>query len=190
MNTRIATAMLAALALAPLASQAEGPGYSYVEGGYVRTNIDGIGKDADGFVVRGSVELPRDFFLFASYIDQGVYGIDIKQYGVGAGYAWSMTDTTDLYGKVGYAKAEADADAYGFGLDDDGYSLGVGIRSLVTKNVELEASINYVDLSDSGDDTTFGAGARWYFTENFALGIEAQVGDDATTYGIGFRWSF
>lgn len=188
MNMRIATAMLAGLALAPLASQAESPSYSYIEGGYVRTNIDGIDKDADGFLVRGSVELPHDFFLFASYIDQGVYGIDIQQYGVGAGYAWSMTDTTDLYGKVGYVKAEADY--AGFGLDDDGYSLGIGIRSFVTKNLELEAAVNYVDLSDSGDDTTFGAGARWYFTENFAMGIEAQVGDDATTYGIGFRWSF
>jgi len=188
MNTRIATAMLAAFALAPLASQAESPSYSYVEGGYVRTDIDGIGKDADGFLVRGSIELPHDFFLFARYIDQGVYGADIKQYGVGAGYAWAITDTTDLYGKLGYAKAEADA--YGFGIDDDGYSLGIGVRSRVTRSIELEASVDYADYSDLGDDTTFGAGARWYFTEHFAVGIEAQVGDDATSYGIGVRWSF
>jgi len=180
--------MLATIALTPLAAQAESPGYSYVEGGYVRTNIDGIGKDADGFLVRGSVELTDEFFLFAGYIDQGVYGVDIKQYGVGVGYAWSMTDTTDLYGKAGYVKAEADY--AGFGLDDDGYSLGIGIRSFVTRNLELEAAVNYVDLSDSGDDTTFGAGARWYFTEHFALGVEAEVGDDATSYGIGLRWSF
>ena len=99
MKTPIATSLLAVLALAPLATLAESPSYSYVEGGYVRTNIDGVGKDADGFLVRGSIELPHDFFLFAGYIDQDVYGIDIKQYGVGAGYAWSMTDTTDLYGK-------------------------------------------------------------------------------------------
>ena len=188
MNIRIATAMLAVCSLAPLAAHAESPSYSYVEGGYVRTNIDGIGKDADGFALRGSVGFTDDFFLFAGYLDQGVYGVDLKQYGVGAGYAWSMTDTTDLYGKVGYVKAEADLD--GFGIDDDGYSLGIGIRSFVTKNLELEAAVNYVDLSDSGDDTTFGAGARWYFTEHFALGIEAEVGDDATSYGIGLRWSF
>ena len=188
MRTPIATAMLAACALAPLVSQAESPSYSYVEGGYVRTDIDGVGSDADGFLVRGSVELPHDFFLFAGYVDQGVYGADIKQYGVGAGYAWSITDTTDLYGKVGYARAEADA--YDFGLDDDGYSLGVGIRSFVTSRLELEASVDYVDYSDLGDDTTFGIGARWYFTDHFALGVEAQVADDATTYGIGLRWSF
>lgn len=188
MNTRIATALLAAFTFLPLASQAESPSYSYVEGGYVRTDIDGIGKDADGFLVRGSVELTDEFFLFAGYLDQGVYGADIKQYGVGAGYAWSMNDSTDLYGKAGYVRAEADVD--GFGIDDDGYSLGIGIRSFVTKNFELEASVNYADYSDLGDDTTFGAGARWYFTEQFALGIEAQVADDATSYGIGLRWSF
>ena len=188
MNTRLATTVLAAFALAPVASQADGPGYSYVEGGYVRTDIDGIGKDADGFMVRGSVELGHDFFLFAGYLDQGVYGVDLNQYGVGAGYAWSIADTTDLYGKVGYVKAEADVE--GFGLDDDGYSLGIGIRSLVTKRLELEASVNYADYSDLGDDPTFGPGARWYFTEHFALGIEAQVADDATSYGVGVRWSF
>lgn len=188
MNTRITTALLAALTLAPLASQAEGPSYSYVEGGYVITDVDGIGSDADGFLIRGSVELTDDFFLFAGYVDQDISGVDLKQYSVGAGYAWSATDTTDLYGKVGYAKAEADY--MGFGIDDDGYSLGIGVRSFVMEKLELEASVNYVDLSDSGDDTTFGAGARWYFTEQFAMGIEAGVGDDATSYGIGLRWSF
>jgi hypothetical protein len=188
MNTRITTALLAAFTLAPLAALAESPSYSYVEGGYVLTDIDGIGEDADGFLLRGSIEITDDFFLFAGYTDQGIAGIDLKQYGVGAGYAWSMTDTTDLYGKVGYVKAEADL--AGFGVDDDGYSLGVGIRSFVMKQLELEAAVSYVDLSDSGDDTTFGAGARWYFTEHFALGVEAEVGDDATSYGIGLRWSF
>jgi hypothetical protein len=188
MNTRINTALLACVALAPLAAHAESPSYSYVEGGYVLTDIDGIGKDADGFLLRGSVEVAGDFFLFASYLDQGISGIDLKQYGVGGGYAWSMTDTTDLYGKVGYVRAEAELG--GFGVDDDGYSLGIGIRSFVTKALELEAAVTYVDLSDSGDDTTFGAGARWYFTEHFALGVEAELGDDATSYGIGLRWSF
>lgn len=188
MNIRIATALLAAFTLAPLASHAESPGYSYVEGGYVRTDVDGIGSEADGFALRGSIEVTDSLFLFAGYVDQEVSGVDIRQYGVGAGYAWSATDTTDLYGKVGYVKAEADF--MGFDIDDDGYSVGIGVRSFVGEKLELEASVNYVDLSDSGDDTTFGAGARWYFTENFALGIQAEAGDDATSYGIGLRWSF
>lgn len=188
MNTRITKALLAVIALAPLAANAESPSYSYVEGGYVVTDIDGIGSDADGFLLRGSIEITDSIFLFAGYTDQGVYGVDLKQYGIGAGYAWSMTDTTDLYGKVGYVRAEADF--AGFGVDDDGYSLGVGIRSFVTKRLELEAAVTYVDLSDSGDDTTLGAGARWYFTEHLAAGVEAEVGDDATSYGIGLRWSF
>ena len=56
--------------------------------------------------------------------------------------------------------------------------------------LELEGAVNYVDLSDSGDDTSFGVAARWFITEAFALGVEGEFADDADTYGIGFRLQF
>ena len=50
--------------------------------------------------------------------------------------------------------------------------------------------IQYVDLSDSGDDTSL-RGEAWYsFTENFALGLNAGAGDDVVSYGIGARFYF
>jgi hypothetical protein len=60
----------------------------------------------------------------------------------------------------------------------------------VTEQVELEGSVNYVDLSDSGDDTSLGLAARWYLTEQVALGLETAFSDDATSYGLGVRWHF
>ena len=60
----------------------------------------------------------------------------------------------------------------------------------MAQEFELEGGINYVDLSDSGDNTSvFGAG-RWYFTPALAAGIEAEFGDNVNTYGLGVRWSF
>jgi hypothetical protein len=50
--------------------------------------------------------------------------------------------------------------------------------------------VSYVDLSDSGDDTTLDLGARWFFTPQFAVGLEGSFGDDASTYGVGVRWNF
>ena len=63
-------------------------------------------------------------------------------------------------------------------------------RARVAQEFELEGGLNYMDFSDSGDDTSVYAAGRWYFTPSFAAGLEAELGDDVTTYGIGVRWSF
>ena len=188
MKLKFASALIASAALLPVAAQAQSPSYSYLDLAYVETDIDGIGSNADGFALRGSFELTDSVFMFAGYLDQSVRNVDLETYNVGFGYAWSFAPNMDLYGKLAYVKAEADG--FGFSADDDGYGIGVGIRSFVTDALELEGAINYVDLSDSGDDTSFGIAARWYFMPQFAVGLEAAFGDDADSYGIGVRWNF
>lgn len=180
-----------------VAAQAEDISYTYVDLGYLTTDLDGVGKDLDGFVLRGSFEVADNFFLDARYLDQSVKvaGIDFdsKQYGIGGGYAWSFADNMDLYGRIGYTEVELDVSGGGgggFDVDDDGYELGVGIRARPVELLELQGAVNYVDLSDSGDDTSFGIAARWFITDVFALGIEGEFADDADTYGVGFRLQF
>lgn len=188
----------AVLALAPFAAtQAEGISYTYADLGYVTTDLDGVSKDLDGFLLRGSLEVADNWFVYARYVDESVtfsgVDVDFQQFGVGGGYAWSFAENMDLYGRVGYARAEADTHGGGFGgmnVDDDGYELGVGIRARPLDPFELEGSVNYVDLSDSGDDTSLGVAARWFITDNLALAVEGEFGDDADSYGIGFRWAF
>ena len=188
----------ASLAMGPfVAAQAEGISYTFVELGYLTTDLDGISKDLDGFVLRGSFEVADDWFLYARYLDQSVsvagVDFDAQQYAVGGGYAWSFADNMDLYGRIGYTEVELDTSGGGFGgvgVDDDGYELGVGIRARPIDPLELEGAINYVDLSDAGDDTSFGVAARWFITDMFALGLEGEFADDADTYGIGFRLQF
>ena len=188
----------ASLAMGPfVAAQAQDISYTYVELGYVTTDLDGVGKDLDGFVLRGSFEVADNFFLYARYLDQSVSvaGIDFdaQQYGIGGGFAWSFADNMDLYGRVGYTEVELDVSgggSGGFDLDDDGYELGVGIRARPLELLELEGVVNYVDLSDSGDDTSYGVAGRWFITDTFALGVEGEFADDADTYGVGFRLQF
>lgn len=188
MKLKFASALIASAALLPLAAQAQSPSYSYLDLAYVETDIDGFSSNADGFALRGSFELTDSVFMFAGYTDQSIRNIDFETYNVGFGYAWSFAPTMDLYGKLSYVKAEVDG--RGFSADDDGYGIDVGIRSFVTDKLELEGVISYVDLSDAGDDTSFGIGARWYFTPRFAVGAEAVLSDDANSYGIGVRWNF
>ena len=183
-----AIALLCSVALLPLAAQADGLQYSYVEAGYVETDVDDVDASLDGFSLRGSFEITDDWFVFAGYTDQSYGGLDLQDYGAGVGYAWSVADTTDLYGKLSYVRTEADIE--GFSLDDDGYAVALGVRSLFGEHFELEASVDYSDLSLSGDDTNFGVGARWYFVKHFALGIEATTRRNATVLGANVRWAF
>jgi Outer membrane protein beta-barrel domain len=186
-------AMLAAtLAFAPLAASAEGPSYSFVEAGYIVTDIDDFDDEFDGFGLGGSFEFVENWFVYASYLDQSaeIFDVDVDSTGfdVGFGYAFPLTETMDLYGKLGYTEVEIEA--FDESVDDDGYALGLGLRAIVIEQLELEGSINYVDLSDSGDDTAFGLAARWYFLPQFALGLEGAFSDDANSYGVSARWEF
>jgi hypothetical protein len=193
MNKTRALGLAAALLALPLAAQAEDKiSYNYVDAAYVVVDIDGFSKDADGFALRGSVELTDSVFLFAGYADLSVnaggFNIDEKDYSVGVGYDWSMSDTMSLYGKVAWVRAEGDA--LGFSVDEDGFSLGVGIRAFVLDPLELEGAVTYADLGDFGDSTTLGLAARYYFTQQFAVGVEAGLSDDATSYGVGVRFQW
>lgn len=188
MSLKIATAVAATLAALPLAAQAQGPSYNYLEAAYVETDLDGVSSNLDGFSIAGSFELTDRVFMAAGYGKQSLSSIDFESYNITAGYAWPVTNRMDLYGTVSYVRAEADG--FGFSGSDDGFGLGVGLRNMITDRFELEAAVNYVDLSDSGDDTSFGIGARWYFTPQFAVGAAASFADDAKTYGLGLRWNF
>ncbi|MCC7463772.1 MAG: outer membrane beta-barrel protein [Gammaproteobacteria bacterium] len=179
-------------ALLPLWAQADGLSYSHLDAAYVTTDVDDFSQDVDGLALRGSVELTERVFAFAGFTTQStsILGsdLDVKSYDLGVGYAWPLSPTADLYGKVHYLRAEADY--AGFDADDDGYGLSAGVRSRIMDQLELEGSVRYTDLSDSGHDTALGLGARWYFSRQLAVGVEGEFGDDAKTYGIGVRWTF
>lgn len=48
---------------------AEQPSFNYIEGGYSRFEFDGIDEEADGYMIRGSVELSDMVYLNGSYYD-------------------------------------------------------------------------------------------------------------------------
>ena len=176
------------LAATPLLAQAEGMSYSYLDLGYVETDIDGVGPKADGFAARGSVGIADNFFVFAEYADQSVSVVDFKQYAVGLGGHFGLSDNLDLVGRAGWAKAEASG--FGASFDDDGYLVSVGLRSRLGANVELEGSAIHTDFGGNSDDTALAVGARYHFNKNFAVGAEYQHGDDASSILAGVRLSF
>jgi hypothetical protein len=188
---KILSAVASSLVLAamPFLAHAEGMSYSYVDLGYVETNIDGLGPNLDGFGLRGSVGIAENFFVFAEYLDQSVSGVDLEQYSVGLGGHYGLSDTLDLVGRVGYANAEVSASGFG-SFDEDGYLLSAGLRSQLGTNVELEGGLIYTDSGSGSSDTALAVGGRYHFNKNFAAGLEYQVSDDVSSFLIGVRGSF
>jgi len=176
------------LAAVPLAAQAEGMSYSYVDLGYTEIDIDGA-PTGDGFALRGSVGFAENFFVYADYATYGFpASVDVDFYSVGLGGRIGVSDTVDLVGRAAYAKA--DASAGGLSADDDGYQVAAGVRAEVADGFELDGNVIYTDFGGGADDTELAVGGRYFFTDNFAVGAEFRTGDDADTIFAGVRFAF
>jgi hypothetical protein len=186
------------LAVAPLASFAEGMSYSYVDLNWVNLDADsdalGVSESADGLGLSGSIGFGESFFGFVDYrtVEGDIFGtdFDIEQTSVGLGGHYAISDGADLVGRIGYT--QLDASVSGFGSEDvDGFLLSAGVRGQLTESFELEGHVIYTDLGDDGgDDTSLAVDARYFFTGNFALDAGYEAGDDLDIWHVGFRYAF
>ena len=164
--------------------------YNYFSLSYGNIEFDDVNVDGDGFGLAGSYAINEDFHVFAAYQAAGLdFGIDATTLGAGIGYHTSLTPVVDLVASVSYQYIDFDAPGLG-DADDNGIGLGVGLRFAASEEIELNAGISYVDFSDSGNDTGFGVGGLYSFTDAFALGLSADWSDDATSYAIEGRFYF
>ena len=182
--------LLAALGVAGPAMAEEGFNYSYVELGYVKSDLDDYNVDGDGFGLRGSYEFTKNIHAFAAYSDQDFdFNVNATTLELGAGYAWPVNPNMDLVGTASYVHAEVDAPGFG-SVDDSGLGLGFGVRARVVDVVELTGGLRYVDFDNSGSNTSFTAGGRYFFTNNLAAGLDVESDDNGTTWMLGGRFSF
>ncbi len=191
MQRRILGGLVALAAALPLAGHADVMDYTYAELGYIDTEFDGDGFDADGdgFGLRGSLAINETFFVFAGYESLDFdFDVDLSTLEVGGGARWPLSDKVDLVGRLGIVKAEADVGP--FDADDDGFLLGARVRGVVAPKFELEGGFDYRDLDDAGDDTTIELAGRYFFIENIAGGLSVSIGDDVTSLGLNVRMTF
>lgn len=164
--------------------------YDFFQLSYGNIEFDDINVDGDGFGLAGSYSINEDFHVFAGYEAAGLdFGIDATTIGAGLGWHTTLSPVVDLVASVSYQYVELDAPGAG-NADDSGLGLGVGLRYAATELLELNAGISYVDLGDSGNDTGFGVGGLYTFTDAFALGFGADWSDDATSYTLAGRFYF
>jgi len=172
---------------------ADGFNYNSVTASYGQIDFDDFSSDSDLFAIEGSFAVSESFHVFAGYgigeIEDSVSSVDIDQWNIGLGYNTSLSDKVDLVVGLSYEYIELSA-ANLISVDDNGIGVNVGLRMAATEKLEVDAGISYVDFSDGGDNTAFGGGVLYSFTETFALGASVSFDDDATGYNVGGRFYF
>lgn len=173
--------LLAAGALLAPAHALADISYSYGQLDYQMVDADN--DDGDGFQLGGSFELTPNVFVLGEYQDGDFdSGLEYTAYRLGAGYHAPVNEKVDWYGQFTWENYEVELDTP-FGTasaDEDGFGLEGGLRGMVTKQIELNGHVKYVDLGDNIDDTLIGVGALYHASQQFAVGAEYEDGDEST----------
>ncbi|HEX6928854.1 MAG TPA: outer membrane beta-barrel protein [Gammaproteobacteria bacterium] len=147
--------------------------YTYAEFGYTDRDFDG--PSADGFDLNASYEVTDLIFVFGGYTDLSGDG-DSSTLELGAGAAIGFTDKLDGYAKLAYLSNDAGV------VDDTGFGLEFGVRSMVAKNIEVFGDLQYVDIYND-TDTAFEIGGRYWHQSNLGFSL-AYIDGDLTGSGI------
>jgi hypothetical protein len=184
----VATGVVLAVT-AQLAAAAKGPEYTYAELGYIHLDSDSGSGDGGGanisFGATDHVFLKFGYSKLRVKDDVTSISADADRFEIGAGGHYAITDTIDLLGSLSYVDVEYSHGVPAFG--DDGYLAEVGVRAMVTKDLELNGRISQLHLNNN--DTGLGIGAVYKLTKDWsATGSFHRFQDDnEDEYFLGVR---
>lgn len=191
------------------------PGYTYVEAGVVRLDVDmyGVDEGANGGYVRGSAELPdttEALYLFGGYdrvskswnIGDEHLKVAIDQIEFGFGGHLALSRRTDFFSELSLLRLGARVDYKDRAFPQDDLSgsdhllagkLMLGIRSAPSSRAELWAKAGYVRLDNNLllDSSAVGnVGVQFRINPTWGVVGEAEFYDDLRIYRLGVRASF
>jgi Outer membrane protein beta-barrel domain len=200
MRKSLAVPAMAALALTgPV--MAGDLSYNMLEVGLIGDTIDDPNGNEDlqgsGASIGGSWEFGPSMFGFANlsgtdYEYRHYSDSDFKagQFQLGLGFHVPLSSRLDLVSGASLQRLRLEDD-FNNTLNESGYGLNVGLRGLIGRRFEWTGRLNYVDFGDGGDDTSWTAGFRYYFTPLFAMGLDLGSTDKNEANAlIAFRWDF
>ena len=173
----------AALVLLPLCAQA-GRDYTFIDLDYIHTSIDAgpFDIDGDGLGISGSWAFADQFHLFGGWSYQEFdFDVDTHELALGAGFNTEINEQLDFVANVALLHADVEG-----GGDEDGFQLGLGIRSQINERFQVDGGLTYVDLGD--DDIVVSGKGRYFFTDFFAGTLGLELADDVVVFELGVRW--
>ena len=190
------TLLVVASLLLPATALADQPPdelrYDFLDIGVNFGEIDSPGGDVDfsSIGIAGSWGFHENFALFAGLstgeIDTAG-DIDTTELAFGINPHFSVANNVDLIFPIAIRFVDLDA---GIVSDDDtGYSIGFGVRALLSPAWELGAVIQHVDIF-GGDEQSIAGNVRWHINHLFSAGLGLSASDDATSVLLDVRFSF
>ena len=188
------------------------PGYTYVEGGAARLDVDmyGIDESGDGGYVRGSMAVTDDLYVFGGYdrVSESWSGGSerleavIDQVELGLGSRIAVSQSTDFVAEASFLRlgAQLDYEDAAFPMDDfrvsDHLNAGkfvLGFRGKPSARIELWAKGGYVWVDDNlliESSMVGNVGGQFQFTPVWGLVGEAEFYEDLTFFRLGIRAQF
>ena len=150
--------------------------------------------DLDGFGAGLSFSLNKDWYMKLDTTmlsgDEAGADFDLDLTTVNFGYHTAVSNNTDFIAELGYARSDAELSFGGVTASEDesAANLVLGFRGMATDSFEWGASVQHMDFDDS---TTFlNLEGRYYFTDNFSLGLEGKFESDINIYALDARFDF
>lgn len=168
--------------------------WDYAEVGYKKVKLDGL--TLDGYVVDVTKSITNNMFVFTSFsraqddVNVGLAStldVELDQFNLGVGYRNAITETTDFFATLSFETADVSiADE---SVDDDGFGAEIGVRSMLTDNLELGGNFGLLSLGDE-QDYVIGVAANYQITEQFSATLGFEYMDDVKQYEASVRYSF
>ncbi|MBM7070743.1 hypothetical protein JQC92_01630 [Shewanella sp. 202IG2-18] len=191
--------------------------YDTVSLGYKTLKIDDMDGNFKGLSLKASKSFGGSgVFALGEYftvehsdsvtLDDGKVELesDVKQYELGLGYKYSMTDKSDLFVELAFGNSEIKGEErftdnldHNFNFvselkaDDDFYRLGVGGRSQIYDQFEVFAKVDAIKYSD-GNSTEIGwtVGGRYNITKQFDAEVSVFNYEDLTSWFVAGVYRF
>ncbi len=180
MNKKILTgALLSTLSFAVLA---DNPSFDYIDLGYSNWDADNL-SSIDGFELKGSTSINDNWYIAGDYNRVSRHGSSLSYSTLGFGYKNNFSDTSTFFAELDYANINPE-----FSSSSNGYEVTIGLRSMVTPQLELKGAVEYIDTD--GSNTAFVAGAAYNFTDTIAAYLDYKVDSDLNRLGVGVRFNF
>ena len=127
-------------------------------------------------LIRGQIDLHKLFKVSAEdEQENGQMQVKVMQTSAFSGpYKNHFSSSSVFFAQLDYAKLEADG-----GVDESGYEVSFGIRSMLSSEFEVKAAIEYLDI-DNDDTTSLVFGGAYNFTETMAVYADYKYDSDVS----------
>jgi hypothetical protein len=181
--------------------------YTFVEAGYLSTDLDGFDDATDAVQARVSIGLFDFLYVFGEYTAESLDAVqnasslgdvDNDAVALGAGAHLELAPSFDLVGEAAWLYNDLQSDQLS-NLDDtnNGWTAFAGARWLAVPwsggGLELNGGVRWTDqvtLLTDDEVNAWEAGARVHILTALSVGARYIVQEDDSTWGVNLRLSF